>query len=129
MKHLLLVMAGGGVGAGCRYGMTLLTTRLFGLGFPWGTAICNVVGSLAMGLLVGAMAHGLLGDGRQANEARLLLGVGMLGGFTTFSTFSLDTIALWQRGDTAEAAAYVLGSCALGFAGLVLGLRVMRGLA
>jgi len=129
MKHLLLVMAGGGVGAGLRYGVGLAASHAFGLGFPWGTVVCNVLGSLAMGLLVGAMAHGLLGDGRQANDARLLIGVGLLGGFTTFSTFSLDTISLWQRGDGAQATAYVMGSVAVGLAGFVAGMRIMRGLA
>lgn len=129
MKALLLVMAGGGAGAGLRYGVGLAATRVFGLGFPWGTLICNVVGSLAMGLLVGAMAHGLLGDGRQANDMRLLLGVGLLGGFTTFSTFSMDTVALWQRGETMAAGGYVVASMAIALAGFVVGMRLMRGLA
>ncbi len=129
MKHLLLVMAGGSVGAGLRYSVGLAASRIFGLGFPWGTVICNVLGSLAMGLLVGALAQGVLGDGRPANDARLLLGVGLLGGFTTFSTFSLDTIALWQRGDAVQAAGYVAGSIAIAFTGFIIGLRLMRGLA
>lgn len=128
MKSLLLVMAGGGLGAGLRYGAGLLAYRMFGVHFPWGTLICNVAGSLAMGALVGALAHGLLGDARPANDIRLLLGVGLLGGFTTFSTFSLDTMALWQRGETLQASAYVFGSVAIAFAGFVVGLRLMRGL-
>ena len=128
MKHFILVMAGGGIGAGLRYGVGLAASRYLGLGFPWGTVICNVAGSLAMGLLVGGLAQGLLGDGRQMNEARLLLGVGLLGGFTTFSTFSLDTMALWQRGDHAQAAGYIAASVAIGIAGFVAGLRIMRGM-
>ncbi len=129
MTGVLLVMAGGGLGAGLRYGVGLAASRLLGLGFPWGTLLCNVAGSLAMGLLVGAMAHGLLGDGRQAENARLLLGVGVLGGFTTFSTFSLDAIALWQRGDLLAAFGYVMASVVIAFAGFLIGLRVARGFA
>ena len=129
MTGVLLVMAGGGLGAGLRHGVGLAASRLLGLGFPWGTLLCNVAGSLAMGLLVGAMAHGLLGDGRQAENARLLLGVGVLGGFTTFSTFSLDAIALWQRGDLLAAFGYVMASVVIAFAGFLIGLRVARGFA
>lgn len=127
MKGLLLVMLGGGVGAGLRYGVGMASTRVFGMGFPWGTVICNVAGSLAMGLFVGAMAHGLMGDSGRAQDARLLLAVGLLGGFTTFSSFSLDALMLWQRGEAALAALYVLGSVAAGLGGFVLGLRLMRG--
>lgn len=129
MTGVLLVMAGGGLGAGLRYGVGLAASRFFGLGFPWGTLICNVAGSLAMGLLVGAMAHGLMGEGKQANDMRLLLGVGLLGGFTTFSTFSMDSIALWQRGDLLHAAGYVIGSATLAFVGFAVGLKLLRGVA
>lgn len=129
MKALLLVMAGGGLGAGLRYGVGVAATRYFGFGFPWGTLICNVVGSLAMGLLVGGLAHGLLGEGRQAHDMRLLLGVGLLGGFTTFSTFSLDAITLWERGALVQAAGYVIASAVIAFAGFILGMRLMRGFA
>ena len=62
MKGLLFVMIGGGVGAGLRYGVGIASTRIFGIDFPWGTVICNVAGSLAMGFFVGAMALGLMGD-------------------------------------------------------------------
>lgn len=129
MKGLLLVMAGGGLGAGLRYGVGLAAMRVFGLGFPWGTLICNVVGSLAMGVLVGALAYGLLGDGQEAHDARLLLGVGLLGGFTTFSTFSVDAVSLWQRGDVTPALAYAAASVAIAFTGFIVGLRVMRSFA
>ncbi|MBT6314789.1 MAG: fluoride efflux transporter CrcB [Alphaproteobacteria bacterium] len=127
MKGLLFVMIGGGVGAGLRYGVGIASMRAFGMGFPWGTVICNVAGSLAMGLFVGAMAHGLMGDSGRAQDARLLLAVGLLGGFTTFSSFSLDALSLWQRGEAALAAFYVLGSVAAGLGGFVLGLKLMRG--
>lgn len=128
MKGLILVMVGGGVGAGLRYGVGIAATRAFGIGFPWGTVICNVGGSLVMGILIGAMAKGLLGDGSRAQDARLLLAVGLLGGFTTFSSFSLDALSLWQRGGAALAAIYVLGSVLAGLGGFVLGLKLMRGI-
>ncbi len=127
MKGLLFVMIGGGVGAGLRYGVGIASTRVFGIDFPWGTVVCNVAGSLAMGLFVGAMAQGLMGDSGRAQDARLLLAVGLLGGFTTFSSFSLDALSLWQRGEAALAAFYVLGSVAAGLGGFVLGLKLMRG--
>jgi fluoride exporter len=127
MKGLLFVMIGGGVGAGLRYGVGIASTRVFGMDFPWGTVICNVAGSLAMGLFVGAMAQGLMGDSGRAQDARLLLAVGLLGGFTTFSSFSLDALLLWERGEAALAAFYVLGSVAAGLGGFVVGLKLMRG--
>ena len=80
-----------------------------------------------MGLFVGAMAQGLMGDSGRAQDARLLLAVGLLGGFTTFSSFSLDALTLWQRGEAALAAFYVLGSVVAGLGGFVLGLKLMRG--
>lgn len=126
MSGLLLVMAGGGLGAGLRYGVGIAATRAFGLGFPWGTLACNVVGSIAMGMLMGALAHGLFGEGRVNENARLLLGVGLLGGFTTFSSFSLETVALWQRGEALAAAGYVAASLAVGFSGFLIGLRLFR---
>lgn len=128
MKGLILVMVGGGVGAGLRYGVGMAATRAFGIGFPWGTVICNVGGSLIMGLFIGAMAHGLIDDSGRAQDARLLLAVGLLGGFTTFSSFSLDALSLWQRGEAALAAAYVLGSVIAGLGGFVLGLKLIRGI-
>jgi len=129
MSSLLLVMAGGGLGAGLRYGVGIAAARLFGLGFPWGTLACNVLGSLAMGLLIGALAEGVFGGDKYGQDLRLLLGVGLLGGFTTFSTFSLDAIALWQRGDVTAAAGYMAASVALALAGLVVGMRIARGFA
>jgi len=127
MKGLLFVMIGGGFGAGLRYCVGIASARVFGIDFPWGTVICNVAGSLAIGLFAGAMAHGLIGDSERAQDARLLLAVGLLGGFTTFSSFSLDTLTLWQRGEAALAAFYVLGSVVSGLGGVVLGLKLMRG--
>lgn len=119
MGNLILVMAGGALGAGARHLFGRWTLGAFGPGYPWGTLGVNLIGGLAMGLLVGTLAR------TTASEAtRLLLGVGVLGGFTTFSAFSLDTVALIERGAPAMAAGYVavsvIGSIAALFAGLSL---------
>ena len=115
----LAVALGGGFGAWLRF----VAARLIGLGaFPWTTLFVNVVGSFAMGLLAGWLA-------RQADGGeiwRLLLGVGLLGGFTTFSAFSLEIVNLAQRGSLGLAAGYALVSVVAGVAGLVLGLALMR---
>ena len=119
MQALLLVMAGGAIGAGARHltGRALLT--LLGPGFPYGTLAVNVIGGLLMGLLAGSLLR--IGGGE---PWRLFLGVGVLGGFTTFSSFSLDMVTLWQRGAAMTALAYcaasVIGSIAALFAGLTL---------
>jgi CrcB protein len=93
-----------------------------GIAFPYGTLAVNVVGSLAMGLIAEYFA--LRGDLPQG--ARLFLTTGILGGFTTFSTFSLDSISLWERGQTMIAAAYVAASLVLSLGGLVAGLFIIR---
>lgn len=105
MMQVLLVAAGGAVGAVARYGLGLGAARLFGLAFPWGTLIVNVIGCLAMGLLAARL-------GPEQESARLVLAVGFLGGFTTFSAFSLETVRLMQH-QPGWAAAYVLASVAL----------------
>lgn len=120
---LVLVMLGGGLGAGLRYGVGLASIRLFGPGLPVGTLLANGMGSFAMGLLVGALA--LRPDGGAA--ARAFAGIGLLGGFTTFSTFSLDALGLWQRGDAGLALGYVLISLAVGLGGAMVGLRLAQG--
>ncbi|HVQ08144.1 MAG TPA: fluoride efflux transporter CrcB [Allosphingosinicella sp.] len=119
MPNLLIVMLGGAIGAGLRHlaGGALLA-RL-GPGFPWGTLFVNLAGGLLVGLLTGWFVRG------GANEAmRLFLAVGILGGFTTFSAFSLETFLMVERGEIGIAAAYagisVVGSVALLFAGLWL---------
>ena len=128
MKALLLVMIGGSLGAGLRYGFGLAASKIFGFGFPWGTMLCNLTGSLLMGALVGAAAIGLIGDSKEAEQIRLLIGVGVLGGFTTFSSFSLEAISLWQRGETIQFAVYIFLSVALGLTGFVIGEKLLRGL-
>ena len=106
MPNFLLVMLGGAVGSGLRYEVGRLTLRHFGPGFPWGTFAVNLIGGLAMGLLVGA----LTGVGMTSRPAWLLLGVGVLGGFTTFSSFSFDLFVLFERDQFWLAIAYTFGS-------------------
>ena len=122
MKMLLLVTAGGALGAAARYGTMVAVGRWTGFGFPWGTVVVNLVGSLALGLLIGALAHGL----SLSQEARGLLVIGFLGAFTTFSTFSLDTVTLLERGAWWPAFGYVAGSVVAGIALFFGGLRAWR---
>lgn len=120
MKPLLLVMAGGALGSGARHLVGRATLATLGPGWPWGTLAVNLLGGVLMGALAGTLAR------TGADEAwRLLLGVGLLGGFTTFSAFSLDAVTLWQRAPAA-AATYVLISVAGGIAGVVAGLALAR---
>jgi CrcB protein len=123
MTPYLLVGLGGGLGAMLRYGYGGLAGRLWRSDFPHGTMVINIVGSLAMGLLVGILARTL--PAGQEN-IRLFLAVGVLGGFTTFSTFSLDTIAMMERGQVGPALFYVLGSVVVGIAALYAGLLIVR---
>ncbi|MEP2705864.1 MAG: fluoride efflux transporter CrcB [Roseibium sp.] len=123
MKHLLLVMLGGGLGAGSRHLVSMITLRLFGAGFPVGTLAVNVVGSLAMGLFIGWLVRHEVGN---LQTLRYFVATGFLGGFTTFSAFSLDTAVLWERGDTQLALTYVLASVVLSIAGVFAGLMIMR---
>ena len=127
MVQTFLVFLGGGLGAASRHGVNLAAARLFGIGFPWGTFIVNVAGSLAMGLIAGYFTFR---DGAAwTQHARLLLTTGFLGGFTTFSAFSLDTALLWERGAAGQAAAYVAASVALAILGLFGGLWLVRTLS
>ena len=118
----LIVFLGAGVGGALRHGVNVGSARLFGFGFPFGTLIVNVAGSFAMGLLAG---YFLLRPG-YSQELRLFLTTGVLGGFTTFSAFSLDTALLVERHAYALAAAYVAGSVAASLVALFLGLALFR---
>jgi CrcB protein len=121
----VLVFLGGGLGAMLRHGVNLGAARLIGTGLPWDTLFVNVTGSLLMGLLAGLFALKLdLSQGW-----RLFLTTGILGGYTTFSTFSLDAAMLYERGEPGWAALYVLGSVVLSIAGLFAGLWLVRQLA
>ncbi|MEM8702313.1 MAG: fluoride efflux transporter CrcB [Pseudomonadota bacterium] len=123
MKHLLLVMLGGAFGAGARHLVALASLRLFGTGFPVGTLTVNVVGSLAMGLLIGWLVKS---DFQHIQTVRYFIATGVLGGFTTFSAFSLDTSVLWERGDTVLAMVYVVASVLLSIAAVFGGLAIAR---
>lgn len=122
----LTVFAGGGAGAVLRYEMGRWMTHWLGAqavtAFPWATLAVNVVGSLAMGLLAGVLAR----HGQGGETARLLLGVGLLGGFTTFSAFSLELMLLIERGQPGTAFVYAAVSVLAGLTALYVGLIVMR---
>lgn len=122
MNQILLVAVGGAVGSVLRHLTNVMTVRLFGPGFPWGTLTVNLVGCFLMGMIVEVLARRLGG----APELRLLLATGFLGGFTTFSAFSLDFATLYQRGAMLEAFAYLAGSVVLSLAGVFLGLWLAR---
>jgi CrcB protein len=118
----LIVFLGAGIGGALRHGVNVGAARLFGYGFPFGTLIVNVAGSFLMGLLAG---YFLFRPGI-GQHMRLFLATGVLGGFTTFSAFSLDTALLIERHAFAMAAAYVAGSVAASLSALFFGLAVFR---
>jgi fluoride exporter len=122
MPHLLLVMAGGAIGAGLRFLVGRFTLHQFGPGFPWGTLTVNLAGGLAMGLLVGLLAR--FGSGGEG--WRLFVGVGILGGFTTFSAFSLEVTNMIERGAVVLAASYAIVSVIASVAALFAGLWIVR---
>jgi fluoride exporter len=124
MKSYLLVFLGAGIGGALRHGVNVGCARVCGMAFPWGTLTVNVLGSFLMGALAGWLAF-------KANEGwsqplRLFLTTGILGGFTTFSAFSLDAVLIWERGQNGLAATYVAASVLLSIAGLVAGLGLVR---
>ena len=120
-----IVFLGGGLGAALRHGINLGVARLFGGGFPYATFIINVTGSFVMGLMAAWFAF----KGDASQHWRLFLTTGVLGGYTTFSTFSLDAALLYERDQMMLAAVYVIGSVALGLVGLFAGLAIVRSMA
>jgi CrcB protein len=120
--NYLLVFIGGGLGSTLRYIVNVVCPRLFGDGFPYHTFIINITGSTVMGLIAGYFAF--RGDASQS--WRLFLMTGILGGYTTFSAFSLDTAALYERGEIGLALFYVLGSVVFSILGLFAGLALVR---
>lgn len=118
----LLVFAGGGLGSVLRYAVYQIGFALVGTSFPWATLTVNVLGSLAMGLCAGWFNLRTEAD----HLPRLFLMTGILGGFTTFSAYSLDAVSLWQRGHFAAAALYSLGSVAAGLAGIIVGFAIAK---
>ena len=118
----LIVFLGAGIGGALRHGVNVGAARLFGYGFPFGTLIVNVAGSFLMGLLAGYFAFRPGVD----QHMRLFLTTGILGGYTTFSTFSLDVALLYERGALGLAALYMILSLLLSVGGLFAGLWIMR---
>ena len=123
MDKVLLVALGGATGAVTRYGLGVQALRLLGPGWPHGTFIANILGGLLMGLLAGILAF--KGEADQ-EKLRLLLGVGVLGGFTTFSAFSLETALMIERRAYGTAAGYAGASVLLSITALFVGLIVAR---
>jgi fluoride exporter len=124
MNMILAIAAGGAVGAVGRHYAAAQIGQWMGHGFPWGIMIVNIVGSLCMGILVETLA--LMWS--PSPETRAFLVVGVLGAFTTFSTFSLDVALLYERGQILPAALYIAGSVALSVLALFAGLALMRSL-
>ncbi|WP_420568419.1 fluoride efflux transporter CrcB [Thalassovita sp.] len=120
MTTLLQVALGGALGASGRYLTGVAASRLMGLGFPWGTLTVNIVGSFVMGMIVVVLGH------YSANRFAPFLMTGVLGGFTTFSAFSLDAVTLWERGQVVTAAVYVGASVLLSLGAIILGLIFAR---
>ncbi len=118
------VFLGGGIGSALRYGVGRATLAWFGPNFPVGTLVVNAIGCFVMGAVAGWLAQH---DAGITQGTKLFLATGILGGFTTFSAFALDTAVLWQRGTTGTAAFYVLASLALSVGGLFAGMAVLRG--
>ena len=125
MTQALLVAAGGAIGSLTRYLVGLWALRAFGPAFPWGTLGVNVVGSFAIGLFGETILRRFGGS----ELLRLLLVTGFLGGFTTFSAFSLDTAVLFERGEMGAAALYVLASVGLSLVAVFAGLALARAIA
>jgi CrcB protein len=126
MKQVAIFMAvaaGGAIGASLRHALQLGALRVFGPGFPAGTFAANIAGCFAMGLLAAYLAQRA-----NATELRAFLGVGVLGGFTTFSAFALDAVTLWREKAVALAALYLFGSVILSVGGLIAGLMAGRAL-
>ena len=118
----LIVFLGGGIGAALRHGVNLATARVLGTYFPYATLIENVSGSLVMGLLAAYFAF----KSGAPQHLRLFLTTGILGGYTTFSAYSLDVALLYERGELALAALYALSSVVLAVGGLFVGLALVR---
>jgi CrcB protein len=125
MRATLIVFLGSGIGGACRHLVGLASLRLLGPSFPYGTLAVNVAGSTLIALVVALFSR--LGIG--GNEMRLFLATGILGGFTTWSTFTLDTVTLWERGQPMTAIGYVLSTLVLSLTAIAAVLLIARRLA
>jgi len=119
---IIAVAFGGAIGSVARFAIGVMSGRLLGSDFPWGTLFINIVGSCLIGIFAEAFAL----RWSASEVARVFLTVGICGGFTTFSTFSLDAFILIERGNYAAAGGYMIGSVILSIAGLFAGLHLMR---
>jgi len=126
MMSFLYVALGGAIGASARHGLSLASLRLFGPGFPMGTLLANVIGGLLMGLLMGWLAAK---SPETQQDIRLFAGVGVLGGFTTFSAFSLESFRMFEAKAYGPLIGYVGASVLLSILAIALGLYLMRGAA
>lgn len=122
MNVILAIAGGGALGALGRHYFGLAALKLFGASFPYGTLGVNILGSFLMGIIIVALSHSL----EISNEVKAFLTVGFLGSFTTFSTFSLDVVTLWERGETYSALGYVILSVVLSILSLFIGMAIMR---
>lgn len=120
MKTVMAIAVGGAMGAVSRHYFAAFVMRLVGGNFPFGIMLSNILGSLLMGAMVSFAAHRL----NLSMEMRSFITVGFLGAFTTFSTFSMHAVMLFERGNLYQAAAYILGSVTLGIVGFVLGMQL-----
>jgi CrcB protein len=124
MYHVVLVAIGGAIGSLLRHLVNVAAMRLVGASFPWGTMVINIAGSFAMGVFIEVLARRF----NASNELRLFVATGILGGFTTFSAFSLDFAVLWERGAAGQAFAYAAGSVVISLLALFAGLWFVRSL-
>ncbi len=122
MSMVLAIASGGAIGAVLRHFVNIISLHIMGSGFPWGTLTVNVVGSFAMGALIAFFAH----MGNPSPEVKGFLTVGLLGAFTTFSTFSLDVVTLWERGASFAAMGYIMASIMISIAALFAGVAILR---
>ncbi len=123
VSTIAVVAFGGALGAIARYGVNIGATQIFGHGFPWGTLIVNILGSFLMGVVIAKFAS----MDNVSQELKTLYVTGFLGAFTTFSTFSLDFVSLWERGEMIQAVSYMLVSVIASIMALFIALWVMKG--
>lgn len=122
MKQVLLAALGGAIGSALRYLVNVASGHLFGVNFPWGTFAVNILGCFIMGLVVALGAHKF----NMTSEMRVFIATGLLGGFTTFSAFSLDFALLFERKELGLAGLYLAGSVGLSILALFAGLHLVR---